>query len=177
MFDHGEHACRTLNLPERTWKLVKGSNFAQTFRMHDSVDHRPRRLVGADTKILLNGGNMPSKRFQIERETNFNVIVNSIVLIPKCTITAVANCTIDLRTGKSAAVFEADSEMGDSDVVNALVSVRTGISLLAHASFWLNLLYVRSSCLIAFQSIMPISLYISIEIIKMIQTCVISEHQ
>ena len=126
---------------------------------------------------MLNGGDMPSKQFQIERETNFEVIITSIILTPKCTITAVANCTVDSRTGTSAAVFEAGSETSDSDVINALVSVRTGISLLAHASFWLNLLYVRSSCLIAFQSIMPISLYISIEIIKMIQTCVISEHQ
>lgn len=79
-------------------------------------------FTGADTKIMLNGGETPSKRSRIERETNFNVIVNFVVLILMCTITAVANGIFDGRTGTSAAVFEAGADASDSDVLNALVT-------------------------------------------------------
>lgn len=37
-------------------------------------------FTGADTKIMLNGGATPSKRSKIEKETNFNVIVNFCLL-------------------------------------------------------------------------------------------------
>lgn len=38
-------------------------------------------FTGADTKIMMNGGATPSKRSKIERETNFNVIVNFVILV------------------------------------------------------------------------------------------------
>lgn len=112
-------------------------------------------FTGKDTKIMLNGGDTPSKRSKIEKETNFNVIVNFVVLISMCTVTAVVNGIFDARTGTSAAVFEADSRPSSSNVVNALVTF--------------------ASCLIAFQNIVPISLYISIEVVKTIQAFFISQ--
>ena len=36
-------------------------------------------FTGADSKIMLNGGETPSKRSKIEKETNFNVIVNFVL--------------------------------------------------------------------------------------------------
>ncbi|KAI0266442.1 phospholipid-translocating P-type ATPase [Gloeopeniophorella convolvens] len=112
-------------------------------------------FTGQDTKIMLNGGDTPSKRSKIERETNFNVIVNFIVLLLMCAITAIANGIFEARTGTSAAVFEQGAEPSSSNVVNALVTF--------------------ASCLIAFQNIVPISLYISIEIVKTIQAFFISQ--
>ncbi|KIK63428.1 hypothetical protein GYMLUDRAFT_41114 [Collybiopsis luxurians FD-317 M1] len=112
-------------------------------------------FTGADTKIMLNGGATPSKRSKIEKETNFNVIVNFIVLIGMCTIAAIFNGLQDAKTGTSAQFFEIGVDATDSHVLNALVTF--------------------VSCLIAFQNIVPISLYISIEIVKTIQAYFISQ--
>lgn len=112
-------------------------------------------FTGKDTKIMLNGGDTPSKRSKIEKETNFNVIVNFVVLIAMCTVSAVVNGIFDARTGTSAAVFEPGSDPSSSDIVNAFITF--------------------ASCLIAFQNIVPISLYISIEIVKTIQAFFISQ--
>jgi phospholipid-translocating ATPase len=112
-------------------------------------------FTGADTKIMLNGGETPSKRSKIEKETNFNVIVNFGVLILMCTIAAIFNGLQDAKQGTSAAFFEIDVDATDSPVLNALVTF--------------------VSCLIAFQNIVPISLYISIEIVKTVQAYFISQ--
>ncbi|KAF5360300.1 hypothetical protein D9758_009101 [Tetrapyrgos nigripes] len=112
-------------------------------------------FTGADTKIMLNGGATPSKRSKIEKETNFNVIVNFCVLTLMCTIAAIFNGLQDARTGTSAEFFEAGSDATDSHVLNAIITF--------------------VSCLIAFQNIVPISLYISIEIVKTIQAYFISQ--
>ncbi|KAK7442780.1 phospholipid transporting ATPase [Stygiomarasmius scandens] len=112
-------------------------------------------FTGSDTKIMLNGGDTPSKRSKIEKETNFNVIVNFCVLTLMCTIAAIFNGLQDARTGTSAQFFEAGSDATDSHVLNAIITF--------------------VSCLIAFQNIVPISLYISIEIVKTIQAYFISQ--
>ncbi|KZT06691.1 phospholipid-translocating P-type ATPase [Laetiporus sulphureus 93-53] len=112
-------------------------------------------FTGADTKIMLNGGATPSKRSKIEKETNFNVIVNFAVLIIMCLICGIANGLFDAKTGTSADFFEVGSDASTSSVVNGIVTF--------------------VSCLIAFQNIVPISLYISIEIVKTIQAFFISQ--
>ncbi|KAE9385611.1 phospholipid-translocating P-type ATPase, partial [Gymnopus androsaceus JB14] len=112
-------------------------------------------FTGADTKIMLNGGDTPTKRSKIERETNFNVIINFLILVIMCTIGAIFNGLWDAKTGTSAEFFEIDVDATDSHVLNALVTF--------------------VSCLIAFQNIVPISLYISIEIVKTIQAYFISQ--
>ncbi|TIB13429.1 hypothetical protein E3P92_02275 [Wallemia ichthyophaga] len=90
-------------------------------------------FTGGDTKIMLNGGETPSKRSKIEKETNFNVAMNFIILIAMCAIAAIAN----------------DAMMDSKVSINSLITF--------------------CACLIAFQNIVPISLYISIEIVKTIQ--------
>ncbi|KII85635.1 hypothetical protein PLICRDRAFT_115926 [Plicaturopsis crispa FD-325 SS-3] len=112
-------------------------------------------FTGADTKIMLNGGETPSKRSKIEKETNFNVIVNFIILLLMCSIAAVFSGLFDDQTGTSAKFYEAGADPTSSPIVNALVTL--------------------ASCLIAFQNIVPISLYISIEIVKTIQAYFISQ--
>ncbi|KZS87356.1 phospholipid-translocating P-type ATPase [Sistotremastrum niveocremeum HHB9708] len=112
-------------------------------------------FTGPDTKIMLNGGATPSKRSKIERETNFNVVMNFIVLLFMCIITAVVSGLLEARTGTSADFFEIGAEPTNLPAVNAIVTF--------------------ASCLIAFQNIVPISLYISIEIVKTIQAYFISQ--
>jgi phospholipid-translocating ATPase len=45
-------------------------------------------FTGADTKIMLNGGETPSKRSKIEKETNFNVAMNFALLMVLCLVVA-----------------------------------------------------------------------------------------
>ncbi|KXN91577.1 Phospholipid-transporting ATPase DNF1 [Leucoagaricus sp. SymC.cos] len=112
-------------------------------------------FTGSDTKIMLNGGDTPSKRSKIEKETNFNVIVNFCLLTIMCLIAAINNGVADAKTGTSAQFYEVGSDPTSSYVLNAIITF--------------------ASCLIAFQNIVPISLYISIEIVKTIQAYFISQ--
>jgi phospholipid-translocating ATPase len=79
-------------------------------------------FTGKDTKIMLNGGDTPSKQSKIEKETNFNVVVNFIVLLSMCTVSAVLNGVFDSRTGTSAALFEVGSDPSSSNALNAMVT-------------------------------------------------------
>ncbi|KAJ7220788.1 phospholipid-transporting ATPase 1 [Mycena pura] len=112
-------------------------------------------FTGSDTKIMLNGGETPSKRSKIERETNFNVAVNFGVLFIMCIIGAIFSGLEDARGATSKRFFEVDTDPTNVLVLNALVTF--------------------VSCIIAFQNIVPISLYISIEIVKTIQAFFISQ--
>lgn len=79
-------------------------------------------FTGADTKIMLNGGETPSKRSKIEKETNFNVIVNFGLLTIMCLIAAICSGIEDGKTGKSASFFEIGSDPTSSFIVNAIVT-------------------------------------------------------
>ncbi|KAI0954200.1 hypothetical protein AcV7_007497 [Taiwanofungus camphoratus] len=112
-------------------------------------------FTGPDSKIMLNGGATPSKRSKIEKETNFNVIVNFAVLVAMCLISAIANGVFDAKTGTSADFYEIGANPSSSNITNAIVTF--------------------VSCLIAFQNIVPISLYITVEIVKTIQAFFIAQ--
>ena len=79
-------------------------------------------FTGKDTKIMLNGGETPSKQSKIEKETNFNVVVNFVVLLSMCTVSAILNGVFYSRSGTSAALFEAGSDPSSSNVLNAMVT-------------------------------------------------------
>ena len=79
-------------------------------------------FTGADSKIMLNGGDTPSKRSKIEKETNFNVIVNFVFLIVMCLISGIASGIFDSKSGTSAKAFEKGADPTSSYVVNALVT-------------------------------------------------------
>ncbi|KAF7313954.1 P-type phospholipid transporter [Mycena chlorophos] len=112
-------------------------------------------FTGADTKIMLNGGDTPSKRSKIERETNFNVAVNFVILLLMCVLVTIFFGLEDARTATSKYYFEGGTDPTTIDALNSLVTL--------------------VSCIIAFQNIIPISLYISIEIVKTIQAYFISQ--
>ncbi|KAG0701867.1 hypothetical protein DFH29DRAFT_924776 [Suillus ampliporus] len=112
-------------------------------------------FTGPDTKIYLNGGQTPSKQSKIAKETNFNVIVNFIFLVIICSISATINGVMDGLTATSTYIYEQGVQSSSSNALNALVTF--------------------VSCLIAFQNIVPVSLFISIEIVKTIQAYFIAQ--
>ncbi|KAH9896461.1 phospholipid-translocating P-type ATPase [Cubamyces lactineus] len=112
-------------------------------------------FTGADSKIMLNGGDTPSKRSKIEKETNFNVVVNFVVLIMMCLLSGILSGYLDAKSDTSAREYEQGADPTSSFVLNGIIT------------------FVSS--LIAFQNIVPISLYISIEIVKTIQAYFISQ--
>lgn len=105
-------------------------------------------FTGSDTKIMLNGGETPSKRSKIEKETNVNVAVNFVILLAMCTACAIVGGLILNKTNTSRDYYEPDSTDSSSNIINAL--------------------YIFGSCLVLYQNIVPISLYISIELTKTI---------
>ncbi len=79
-------------------------------------------FTGADTKIMLNGGETPSKRSKIEKETNFNVIMNFVILMAMVILTAIVNGYYDAKKNTSAAYYEINADVSSSPVLNALVT-------------------------------------------------------
>ncbi|KAI0354121.1 phospholipid-transporting ATPase 1 [Trametes cingulata] len=112
-------------------------------------------FTGADSKIMLNGGDTPSKRSKIEKETNFNVVVNFVILILMCVTSGILSGYLDSKADTSAKEYEQNADPTSSYILNGVITF--------------------VSCLIAFQNIVPISLYISIEIVKTIQAFFISQ--
>ncbi|KAG0021960.1 hypothetical protein BGZ80_001337 [Entomortierella chlamydospora] len=99
-------------------------------------------FTGTDTKIMLNSGETPSKRSRIEKDLNFHVVMNFIILFVLSLGSAIGNGIIFAnKDNNSATYFEFGSD--------------------ASSPFM--------SCLILYQNVVPISLYISIEIVKTMQ--------
>ncbi|GAA5984594.1 hypothetical protein JCM10908_003414 [Rhodotorula pacifica] len=106
-------------------------------------------FTGADTKIMMNQGETPSKRSKIEKETNFNVLVNFGILLCLCIGCAVGGGVYDGMTGRSFNYYEPGGEFTSYAIVNALITF--------------------GATLILFQNIVPISLVITVELVKTIQ--------
>ncbi|CAG8488568.1 5169_t:CDS:10, partial [Diversispora eburnea] len=104
--------------------------------------------TGVETKIMLNSGETPSKRSRIEKEMNFEVILNFIILIILASICAIGS-------GISLNVL---ADKYGYNIVENIDSNRQSIELASFLTFWTGL--------IIFQNILPISLYISIEFVK-----------
>ncbi|TGZ83219.1 phospholipid-translocating P-type ATPase [Ascodesmis nigricans] len=105
-------------------------------------------FTGDETKIMMNAGITPSKRSRITRELNWNVIVNFMILLGMCLISGIVQGVIWSKGNESLNFFEFGS-IGGSPPVDGIVT------------FW--------TAVILFQNLVPISLYISIEIIKLAQ--------
>ena len=90
-------------------------------------------FTGSDTKIMLNSGETPSKRSKIEKETNFNVAMNFIILIAMCAIAAIANGVYWNSDSSSSQLYEVGAMMNSNVIINSLITF--------------------CACLIAFQNI------------------------
>ena len=104
-------------------------------------------FTGQETKIMLNSGITPSKRARIARELNWNVIYNFIILFLMCVVAGVVNGIAWGKSTGSLNVFE--------------VSYANTAGLTGFVTFW--------TAVILFQNLVPISLYITLEIIRTLQ--------
>jgi len=105
-------------------------------------------FTGLETKIMLNSGVTPTKRARIARELNWNVIYNFVILFFMCLISGIVQGVTWSQGNNSSAYFEFGS-IGGSPPLDGFIT------------FW--------SALILFQNLVPISLYISLEIIRSAQ--------
>ncbi|AEO65121.1 uncharacterized protein THITE_2153879 [Thermothielavioides terrestris NRRL 8126] len=105
-------------------------------------------FTGHDTKIMMNAGITPSKRPRIARELNFNVICNFVVLFAMCLMAAIANGVAWGKPDSSMAWFEHGAMNGSPGLTGFI-------------TFW--------AAVIVFQNLVPISLYISLEILRTLQ--------
>lgn len=105
-------------------------------------------FTGGESKIMLNSGATPAKRAQLAKDLNWNVVYNFIILFIMCLVAGIVNGFAWAAPDKSLDFFDYGSYGGTPPV--------TGI-----VTFW--------TALILFQNLVPISLYISLEIVRTIQ--------
>ncbi|THX87279.1 phospholipid-translocating P-type ATPase [Aureobasidium pullulans] len=105
-------------------------------------------FTGEETKIMLNSGITPTKRAQISKDLNWNVIYNFIILFFMCLISALVQGTTWGKGNESLDFFEFGS-YGGTPGLNGFIT------------FW--------AAIILFQNLVPISLYISLEIVRTAQ--------
>ena len=106
-------------------------------------------FTGDQTKIMLNAGATPSKRAKISRDLNWNVLYNFVLLFAMCLVAAFVEGAFWAESGTSSSWFEYGNYGSGNAPLNGFIT------------FW--------SSIILFQNLVPISLYISLEIIRTIQ--------
>ncbi|KAI9318829.1 hypothetical protein BX666DRAFT_2026132 [Dichotomocladium elegans] len=109
-------------------------------------------FTGIETKIMLNSGKTPSKRSKMEKATNPHVIANFVLLFILCVICSIA-ASIIYSSHTSSDFFE--TKDAESATLEGFIM------------FW-QVFSVRSTrtTLVIYQNIIPISLYISVQIVK-----------
>lgn len=105
-------------------------------------------FTGQETKIMQNAGITPSKRSRISRELNWNVIYNFVILFFMCLISGIIQGVTLAQGNNSLDHFEFGS-IGGNPALDGFIT------------FW--------AAVILFQNLVPIALYITIEIIKTLQ--------
>jgi phospholipid-translocating ATPase len=105
-------------------------------------------FTGEDTKIVINSGITPSKRAKISKDLNWNVIYNFILLFGMCLVSGIVLGVFWAKPDTSHAFFEFGS-YGDKPATDGVIA------------FW--------AAIILFQNLVPISLYITLEIIRTAQ--------
>ncbi len=105
-------------------------------------------FTGPETKIMLNSGITPSKRARMAKDLNWNVIYNFIILFFMCLVSGIVQGVTWAQGNNSLDYFEFGS-IGGTPPLDGLIT------------FW--------SAVILFQNLVPISLYISLEIIRSLQ--------
>ncbi|KAF1851843.1 phospholipid-translocating P-type ATPase [Cucurbitaria berberidis CBS 394.84] len=105
-------------------------------------------FTGEETKIMINSGITPSKRARISKELNWNVIYNFVILAIMCLISGIVLGVTWGRNDTSHSVFEYGS-FGGTPATDGIIA------------FW--------AAVILFQNLVPVSLYITVEIIRTLQ--------
>ncbi|CAH6723659.1 phospholipid-transporting ATPase Dnf1p [[Candida] jaroonii] len=123
--------------------LLRGSTLRNTKWVIGVVAY-----TGRETKIMLNSGITPTKASRISRELNLSVFINFALLFILCLVSAVINGIYYDKPDTSRVFYEFEA-YGSTPAINAVIC------------FFV--------VLIIYQSLVPISLYVSVEIIKTCQ--------
>ncbi|KNE59459.1 phospholipid-translocating P-type ATPase, flippase [Allomyces macrogynus ATCC 38327] len=107
--------------------------------------------TGCDTKIQLNAGGTPSKRTRIEKQMNPQVILNFVILAAMCLVCGITHVLYFSAFNFEGAPFALEPYEMDG----------TGELTIAVTTFF--------TCVIIFQNLIPISLYVTVEIVKTMQ--------
>ncbi|KAL9086795.1 MAG: hypothetical protein Q9165_006942 [Trypethelium subeluteriae] len=110
-------------------------------------------FTGEETKIMLNSGITPSKRAKIAKDLNWNVIYNFIILFFMCLISALVEGFSWGKSNASLQYFERGT--------NGKTNYSSVPALDGFITFF--------AAVILFQNLVPISLYISLEIVRSAQ--------
>ncbi|EGG04625.1 uncharacterized protein MELLADRAFT_88690 [Melampsora larici-populina 98AG31] len=110
-------------------------------------------FTGKDTKIMLDQGDTPSKKAKISDETNYAVIINFVILVLLCAINAIGDGIYSGNTSTSPYYYEQNASIFLIATLDALVTF--------------------GAALILFQSIVPISLVITLEFVRTIEALTI----
>lgn len=105
-------------------------------------------FTGDETKIMLNSGITPTKRARISKDLNWDVIYNFIILFIMCLTAGIVQGTTWAKGNQSLEFFEFGS-YGGNPPTNGVITF--------------------FAALILFQNLVPISLYITLEIIRTAQ--------
>ncbi|KAJ4478456.1 phospholipid-translocating ATPase [Lentinula aciculospora] len=107
-------------------------------------------FTGEDTKIVMNAGKTPSKRSRVERQMNPQVLINLALIGVMAVVCAVADSVLEKDyVNLNAPWLYSDDHPDDNPSANG------GIT-------W-------AFALLTFQDLVPISLYLSIEVVRTIQ--------
>ncbi|KFA79287.1 hypothetical protein S40288_03434 [Stachybotrys chartarum IBT 40288] len=123
--------------------LLRGCNLRNTEWVVGVVVY-----TGHDTKIMMNAGVTPSKRARIARDMNWNVAYNFTILVLMCLLSAIVNGVAWASTDSSLHYFNFGS-IGDNPPITGFITFWAGIIL--------------------FQNLIPISLYITLEVVRTLQ--------
>ncbi|KAJ1996031.1 phospholipid transporting ATPase [Coemansia spiralis] len=115
-------------------------------------------FTGNETKIMMNAGETPSKRSRIERMMNYQVITQFCLLFILCLLTAILGGIYYGESNSFPAIFIRRYETSKT---------KTSPPLYGFLTFWTSL--------ILYQTVVPISLYVTIEIVKLFQAYFINQ--
>ncbi|KAL3900317.1 MAG: hypothetical protein SGCHY_001422 [Lobulomycetales sp.] len=117
--------------------------------------------TGQDTKLMLNSGATPNKKSRVDRQLNPQILLNFMILFIMCLVvgilSAIYQSAFNFETQNSS--FNIPASDRTIDLKSAPLSEPAYIALLTFAS-----------AMIIFQNIIPIAIYISVDVCKMVQS-------
>lgn len=108
-------------------------------------------FTGEDTKVVMNAGGTPSKRSKVERQMNPQVLINLGLIAVMSIVCAVVDSSLEKHYYPlDAPWLFGDNQSDDNPSVNGIIT-------------WVF-------ALLTFQTLVPISLYLSIEVVRTLQS-------
>ncbi|KAK7467656.1 hypothetical protein VKT23_004709 [Stygiomarasmius scandens] len=108
-------------------------------------------FTGEDTKVVMNAGGTPSKRSRVEREMNPQVLINLGIIAGMSVVCAIVDSSLEKHYFPlDAPWLFGDTQSDDNPRINGIIT-------------WVF-------ALLTFQLLVPISLYLSIEVVRTLQS-------